>query len=445
MRRFLLMLYLTAGSVLITCPLMANPTDQIRDVRAFSQTPSSYVTTVNADTVLVTQNSAITARFLSRYFEVWHNATSNVGLASIQALFSVFEKKPGYGENLMPHSAAWIRDLAANADLSQFPNADIPAITVLRTPLRALPTLKPVFESVTVPYKSYPFDMLQNCTLPPNLPVRIRQVSRDGAWVWVESPLTWGWVPVESVAVVDDKCMADFEEADFVAVMADQSVVTDEKGLFRFYAQIGMILPRVSGGELSDVYIMSAGVNRKAVLLKARISSEQVSEFPVPSTVLNVAQLADRLAGLPYAWGGAYGDRDSGLLLRDLFFPFGVWLPRYTAEYLHAAVHLKSFTAGADVSEKQQEIMESGIPFSTLIFLQGHTMLYLGHALQTPLVFHSLWGLSTTGKTGEGRFIIGKSVVTTLRPGAELPELMKATGLLLPRVTGYAPISDYMP
>ncbi|MDD4365074.1 MAG: hypothetical protein PHF19_04965, partial [Synergistales bacterium] len=52
-----------------------------------------------------------------------------------------------------------------------------------------------------------------------------------------------------------------------------------------------------------------------------------------------------------------------------------------------------------------------------------------------PLVFHSLWGLRTLDDGGKaGRHIIGRTVITTLEPGRELPRI-DPEGSLLNRVT----------
>jgi hypothetical protein len=58
---------------------------------------------------------------------------------------------------------------------------------------------------------------------------------------------------------------------------------------------------------------------------------------------------------------------------------------------------------------------------------------YRGRAL----ILHNTWGLKTKTWLGkEGRHVIGKAVITTLQPGAELSDLARPMGLLINKVTG---------
>ena len=58
-------------------------------------------------------------------------------------------------------------------------------------------------------------------------------------------------------------------------------------------------------------------------------------------------------------------------------------------------------------------------------------MLYIGQKDGEPLVFHNVWGIKTLEDNGEyGRFIIGRAVITTLEPGAELPNFVREKNIL---------------
>jgi hypothetical protein len=64
--------------------------------------------------------------------------------------------------------------------------------------------------------------------------------------------------------------------------------------------------------------------------------------------------------------------------------------------------------------------------------MPGHVMLYLGAPDGEPLVLHSAWGVRTWSLwSGEGRALISRTAITTLRPGRELPQ---AAASLLERV-----------
>ena len=56
-------------------------------------------------------------------------------------------------------------------------------------------------------------------------------------------------------------------------------------------------------------------------------------------------------------------------------------------------------------------------------------MLYVGTHRGEPLVFHNMWGIRTERKGVEGRYVLGRTAVTTLDLGEDLPE--HAPGKLL--------------
>jgi hypothetical protein len=74
----------------------------------------------------------------------------------------------------------------------------------------------------------------------------------------------------------------------------------------------------------------------------------------------------------------------------------------------------------ASPSGKESIIKDEGVPFATLLWLRGHITLYIGEYKGEPVMFHNVWGVRTDDGNGEGRHIIGRAVVTSLQPGAEL-------------------------
>ena len=60
--------------------------------------------------------------------------------------------------------------------------------------------------------------------------------------------------------------------------------------------------------------------------------------------------------------------------------------------------------------------MAGAVPFRTILNLNGHNMLYLGTFEDSPVAFHTIWGLRTESadESNFGRYLIGKSVITSL-------------------------------
>jgi hypothetical protein len=157
--------------------------------------------------------------------------------------------------------------------------------------------------------------------------------------------------------------------------------------------------------------------------------------MPLPFTPRHVALLARELAGEPYGWGGLYGRRDCSALVRDIFTPFGLWLPRNSGDQAVAwkFISLRNLSS----AEKEALIVRQGAPWRTLLWTPGHIMLYIGVHNGKPLIFHNFWSIKTRDTDGKrGQIIIGRAAVTTLHPGGELPNLDSPRGGLLSSLEG---------
>ena len=105
-----------------------------------------------------------------------------------------------------------------------------------------------------------------------------------------------------------------------------------------------------------------------------------------------------------------------------------------------------------DPDAKEARIKAEAVPFFSLLWLRGHITLYLGVWENKPVMFHNVWGLRVRstgpdGKPADGRAVIGKACVTTLRPGAELPDITTPASLLdrIERVSILPEASDKEP
>ena len=144
---------------------------------------------------------------------------------------------------------------------------------------------------------------------------------------------------------------------------------------------------------------------------------------PLPLTAEAVARIGNEMMGQPYAWGGLDGKRDCSALTRDLMAPFGIFLPRNSSAQGRAGRPIP--LAGMSNEEKEAAILREAPPFRSLIWLRGHIGLYIGSYQGKAMLFHSMWGLRTKDASGgcDNRAVVGKTVVTTLRPGSERPDL----------------------
>jgi hypothetical protein len=81
--------------------------------------------------------------------------------------------------------------------------------------------------------------------------------------------------------------------------------------------------------------------------------------------------------------------------------------------------------------EKKEFVKKNGVPFSTLVYLKGHIMLYIGIKGNEPLVMHNMWSVRLKDETGKKyRYIIGKATITTLEPGKEMKDYDEDNNIL---------------
>jgi len=118
-----------------------------------------------------------------------------------------------------------------------------------------------------------------------------------------------------------------------------------------------------------------------------------------------------------YSWGGLYEERDCSSTLRDLYAPFGIWLPRNSSEQskIGKVISLKNLS----IEEKKKTIIDKAIPFETLLYKKGHILLYLGVYKGEITVLHNVWGIKTMHNGVEGRNIIGRTIISSLELGKE--------------------------
>ena len=142
----------------------------------------------------------------------------------------------------------------------------------------------------------------------------------------------------------------------------------------------------------------------------------------------NINAIISELQKVNYGWGGMYGQRDCSSTVRDFFAPFGVWLPRnsYKQSRVGKVISLENMSN----KEKLQTIKKYGVAFKTLLYKQGHIVLYAGTIDKKVIVLQNLWGIKTFKNHKEGRFIIGKVIFSTLKVGENLTYYDESASLL---------------
>jgi cell wall-associated NlpC family hydrolase len=377
------------------------------------------------------------AEFRERFYSPWTQKSSADDLAETKRLMKKVAKGRWYGVNRRLMPAGMLNEILENCALAAFPSRDEKSIAIVPTHLRGLPTHLPLFTSAN----GYPFDMLQYPQVKANEPLRVLHASRDGIWLFVETAYSNGWLEARDVAFADQEFIDSWMALPQLVITLDNTKVTDGVGGISYRAGIGTFLPLDGAGdEWWKVKMATAGKGRKAVSSVTRIARNAAERFPLAFNRENISLIGNQLIGQPYGWGEIYGLRDCSAMLRDFFMPFGIWLPRTSADQI-ASTPQQLKLSGKQPREKEEAIRRQAVPFLTLFYKPGHIMLYIGSdPMGGALVFHNAWSLRIKDGTGERLQSIGKAVVTTLEPGKELGVVNGKT--LLEELTSMARITD---
>ncbi len=419
----------------------------VDDVTAILQNAFRFVGT-DYDRHLISRQRALemTADFKTRFFRPW--TIDSMAHSKDDALWPwrAWRGKPGWGENFRLRSAEWYDNLWDKAAMNNFGTLSRPAIAVTNSSMRCFPTRRPLFGNPLEAGEGYPFDRLQNSGLPVGTPLLVSHLSRDGAWAWVESGCAGGWVPIGDIGFVDATFTKQWMKTPLGCFTDDSVPALDASGRFVAGGSIGTILPMPTPASFGmPVYALVPArlPDGGADIVKARVSPEHFRLMPLACTPWNIAVLMNRMMGQAYGWGGMYGNRDCSATVKDLFAPFGIWLPRHSAAQARAGRFISFETMESD--EKLQSILREGVPFLSLLRAPGHIMVYVGKWRGIPLVFHSTWGIGTVENGRPSRRVIGETVITTLEPGKNVPGADPDRCTLLERLSGMTLLAEPRP
>lgn len=397
----------------------------LADLREFPQNLEVYAKAVGPDKRLLSEaeQDALYASFVKILFGPWDMSRTSI---SRREAASVAGRARGYKSNGAPWSQPEWQTMLANAGFGSFPSRSAPGITLRRTDLRELPTHDARYAKPTPDPHLEPFDYFQYSALPPGTPLLIAHTSQDGKWHYVECPIAGGWVDAADIGLVDSEFQSIWRRGKFDALIKDGVILpgTGSRGSDS-KAGIGTVLPD-AGKSTSGPHVLIPVREKtgKTGIAEVDLPIGSAAPMPVPLTAGKVAAIGNVMMNEPYGWGGMLGHRDCSSMIRDLFAPFGLWLPRNSAAQARrgSVMNIESMSA----SEKAAAILRNGKPFLSLVGMKGHITLYVGAWKNKPALFHNVWGLRII-KDGDDneRFIIGRAVVTSITPGMELENLYR--------------------
>jgi len=232
-----------------------------------------------------------------------------------------------------------------------------------------------------------------------------------------------GWVKIQDIAFVNEQFIEEFKTNSYFVAVKEKFALYDN--IFRDYIKVGTIFPKKDKKYL----IARSDYNQNAIISYINIKENEVDSLPIKYNVQNRIKIAKELMNEPYGWGGLLNNRDCSSFTKDFFTPFGKYLSRNSKAQTKNGKYLDMSKLSKE--QKKQFLMKKGVPFSTLVYLKGHIMLYVGVKDNEPLVMHNMWSVRLKDEKGRKyRHIIGKASITTLEPGSELKDFDEANNII---------------
>lgn len=408
----------------------------IRDIVQLPQDPFSYLPR-DAEKRLISNEAQFRylKEFRTLYFSPWERNRIWKGKSTQNWIYGFFSSDRGYGENLKPLPRNWLAELKDRANLKKLGSLNKKAITVRESNLRLLPTAEPFYKNPGLPGEGYPFDYVQNSGIHAGEPIFVSHMSKDGQWAWCETSYAAGWIKKEDMAFVSGKFMDEWSSLPMGVVTTDNFTVQKKGEHLGFTANTGALFPMAERNTATAAILIPVrSPDGTAKTERVSAAAAHLKAHPLPLNGLNAAMICASVMGTPYGWAGTLGSRDCSSTLRDIFIPFGIWLPRNSSEQARSGI--RTNLRGLSGEKKIKAILKKAKPFTTLIYRDGHITLYIGSHKNSPVVLHNMWGIKTLEGGKEGRKVVGKAVITSLEPGKELENLHPDEGLMLDLVTG---------
>ena len=361
----------------------------------------------------------IQKKFDKHFFSVWRYKRPPEKASIAKWPFRVYTKGCAYGENLQLLEQSWFDEMLKQANFKQFGKVSRYGMTLHFSSLRNFPTQKPLFRDPSRAGEGFPFDYLQNSAVHANEPVFISHYSKDRAWTYVYTSYASGWLPSYTIAYMNKKQRKRWMKAKPLFLLKEKVALTDTQGHFLFYSRIGMRLSFLKKrGLYTYARAIAPGAFNKPTFVTVKFKHKDVTTRPLYLNQKNLTRITAGVMKSNYGWGGLYEERDCSSTLRDIYAPFGIWIPRNSRQQSRVGKVI-SFK-GLSVQEKEALIKEQAIPFETFLHRKGHIMLYLGTYEDNIMILHNMWGIKTVNDNlEEGRVIVGKVVISTLDIGSE--------------------------
>lgn len=282
-----------------------------------------------------------------------------------------------------------------NLNLESFPTS-IPiryGVTTKRTVIRTFPTLEPSYKEKDDTH----FDRFMETAIYLWEPLIIYSESADGEWYFGRMYNYLGWIPKKDVAIGDKEEIFYYINLEPFLTVIDKQIYLDGNLL-----DMGVRIPIID--EEGDSYIVALPIrNQEGQLEIAEKEIHILDKFNkgyLPYTKENIIRQGFKFYGEEYGWGGKDNKRDCSAFIMDIHRTFGLKLPRNSIEH-------GMETIGKIYSKEN-------IPPASILYMPGHTMLYLGEYEGLGYILHQFAGYYERGEEGHNYIEVMRTDITPI-------------------------------
>jgi len=353
--------------------------------------------------------------------------------------------KPLFDAKGQPVPAAALAVIVANADLDGIDatRATRYGLVVHRAPLRAFPTLQPVFTSTD----DRDIDRFQESALFPGDPVAIAHESRDGRWWFVVSPRYAAWIEKRHVATGTKDAVLGYGRKSPYRVVTGAEVHTvftpEEPRVSELQLDMGVRVPLLADWPVSEPVNGQHGYTAHVIELPVRDEDGSLRFAPallpriepssadhLPLTQGNIIRQAFRFLGERYGWGHDFNGRDCSGFVSEIYRSMGVELPRNTSDQAVSPALNRIALTARDGRDRRAALVRE-LRTGDLVYIPGHVMMVIGQVDGEPYVIHDTTGL--TWRDADGTTRRAKTNGVTVSPLT--PLMFNATESFVDRIT----------
>ncbi len=285
-------------------------------------------------------------------------------------------------------------------------------IATKRTELRTFPDPIAIWDD---PADS-DFDYQYLVAIRVNEPVVITSKSKDGNYYLAKSICCSGWIPADSVAICKDKdewlSAWDLGKDDALVVWGDK-VFTETSIVGATTSDLmltmGTVLELAKDINPNELIDNRAAYNNFVVWIPVRNADgtyqkkltlisehKKVSAGYLPLTKENIAKVAFSALGNTYGWGGSLYSDDCSGYMRNVYQCFGLELARNTT--WQSSMPMAKVDMQYMSKEERMKILDA-LPFGTILYFNGHEMMYLGARNDNYFVVSAVGSILQPGST----------------------------------------------